>query len=124
MDSARAIRKREVRHRGRAVVVANSEPDRDRRAHVEEDRHLAAKAQVLRSLADIEADRGFAFAGLAAVEQGQRVFDPEPAQALRHRLGRHHLDLEKPPECSARDLAVFRASSDPAAPCSDRLRLR
>ncbi len=130
MDSARSIDEREVRHRGRAVVVANSEPDRDRRVHVEEDRQLATKAEVLGALADIEADRGFSFAGFAAVEQREGKFDPESTQALRHRLGRHHLDLKEAPGRSPADLAVFQMPlilsrhAQIGCPCRDRAGLR
>ena len=74
--------------RRRAVVVADREPDRDGRADVEQDRHLAAEAEVLGPLADVEADRRLALARLAAVEQGQGVLDPQAAQVRRSSAGR------------------------------------
>src|SRR6185312_15978096 len=53
------------------------------------------EAEVLRPLADIEADRRLATARLAAVEQRQGVLDPEPAQVGRHGRGGDHLRLEE-----------------------------
>ena len=87
MDAARAVEEGEVGDGRRAVVVADAEPDRDGRAHVEEDRHLAAEAEVLRPLADVEADRRLSLARLAAVEQGQGVLDPQAARGSRSWAG-------------------------------------
>ena len=61
--------------------------DRDGRPDVEQDRHLAAEAEVLRPLADVEAERRLALAGLAAVDQGDRVLDLQAAQVGRSSAG-------------------------------------
>ena len=62
---------------------------------VEQDRHLAAEAEVLRPLADVEADRRLALAGLAAVDKQDGVLDLQAAQVRRHRLVGEHLHVEE-----------------------------
>ena len=93
---ARLVAEREPADGRLAVEVGDRELHRDGRLHVEQHRHFAAEAEVLGPLADVEADRRLALAGLAAVDQGDGVLDLQAAEAVRHRRRGEHLDLEEP----------------------------
>ena len=62
-------------------------------ANVEQDRHVAAEAQVL--VADVELEHSLTFAGLAGVDQGERVLDVEAAQLVSQRIGGQHLHIQE-----------------------------
>src|SRR5271157_1782026 len=62
-------------HRGTAILVLHVQRHQDRGVTRKEDVHVAAKPEVLRPLADIEAEFGLALAGVAAVNLDDPVLD-------------------------------------------------
>ena len=124
-----AVVEREAAGRRRAVVVADREPDGNGGPDVEQDRHLAAEAEVLGPLPHVESEGRLAPARLAAVEQGQGVFHLQPAQLRRHGRAGEHLHLEEPIRL-ARSLAfghqahlVLTRQAQPGHPAVHRPRL-
>jgi hypothetical protein len=78
-----------------AVVIGNFELHARGGPHVEQNRRLAAKAEVLVALLDIEADRRFAFAGLVRIDESDRVLDLQAAEFVGERRSGEHLDREE-----------------------------
>ena len=83
---------REPAHGRRAIEILHVEFDGVRGLHVEQDGHLAAEAEVLIPLADVEADGDFPLARFARINQGEGVFDAQAAQLGRQRRAGGHLD--------------------------------
>ena len=73
---------------GPAVVVLHVQHHRDRGLAGEEDVDVAPEAQVLRPLADVEADLGLALAGVAAVDLDDPVLDRQAGELALRAAGR------------------------------------
>ena len=67
VDAALGVLELKARDGWGTIGVANGERHGQRGAHVEQDRHFTTKAEVLRSLADVKGERGFALAVLGMV---------------------------------------------------------
>ena len=67
------------------VLVADPEHHRHARFGLEQHIHVAAEAQVLRPLADVEADLRLPLAGIPAVDLDDPVLQAEPREGLHHR---------------------------------------
>ena len=93
IDAAVLVAKDELPGRRRAVVVEDRQLHAHGRLALEEDRHFVAKADVLRSLADVEADRRFALALVAAVDLHDAIFEVEAGELGDERLIVEHLDV-------------------------------
>ena len=87
-----------------AVEIFNGQPDRDGGADVEEDGHIAAEAQVLTPLADVEAQGRLAFARLAAVEERDSIFQLQAAEPGGHGLAGEDLHCQEAVPVPARVL--------------------
>src|SRR5687767_12778868 len=95
IDAARGVAEHQPGGGRLAVMVPDSKFDGDRRPNIEKDRGFAAESEVLCSLPDVEGERGLSFARFAAVNERDRIFDPEAAQLRCHGRRREHLDLQK-----------------------------
>src|SRR4029077_16055711 len=95
IDGALFVLEGETANRRFAVEIRDAQPHRDGGLDIEQNRHFAAEALVLRSLADVEAQRGFAFSAFAAGDQRNRVFAFQPAQVVGHRLFLENFDIQK-----------------------------
>ena len=74
--------------RGRlAVLVEHLKCDLASRFAIEEQIDLVSKAEILCSLANVEAELGIAFAGVAAVKLDDAIFQGQAAERLGERLG-------------------------------------
>src|SRR5207247_10091772 len=77
IDPALGIANEQAAGRGRAIIV------KDVKAHLaagltfEQNGDLAAKAQILRALADVEAERSLALSGATAAKLQETVFEAE-----------------------------------------------
>ena len=81
--------------RGRlALFVADFQGDFAGRRGGEENGRLAAKTEVLRSLADVKLERGFALAGIARKERDDAVLEFETGKSRRQRGLVEKLDVE------------------------------
>ena len=94
IDAALRVANDERRHGGLAVLVHHAEDDGARGQAAEENIDLAAEAEILGALADIEGEPGFALADVAAVEGDDAVLDLQSAQRLAHRLAIIHFAVE------------------------------
>jgi hypothetical protein len=83
---------------GLTLLVADPEGDGVSRQASEEKIDLVAEAKILRALADIESDSGFALSGVPAVELNDAVFEREPSELGPERLLIVHLQVQ--PEVS------------------------
>ena len=81
-DSIDAVGDDERGHRRRPVDVAHPKHDFGRGPDVEEDVDRVAEADVLRPLADVEAELGFPPSGVLAVELQDDVFEFEPGETV------------------------------------------
>ena len=61
----------------------------------EQNIHFVAEAQVLRALADVESELGFALAGVARVESKDSVFKLQSREPLLHGLAVHHPEVQE-----------------------------
>ena len=75
IDAPHAVTKDERGHRRPAILVSNVDNQRHGRVALKEDVEVAAKTEVLGSLADVEADSRLALAGIAAVDLDDAVFE-------------------------------------------------
>src|SRR5262249_18509909 len=77
INAAQGVAEDEGGHARPSVLVPDVEDDRDGRLAVEEDVDVAAEAQVLRPLADVEADLRLALPGVPAIDLDDAIFDAE-----------------------------------------------
>ncbi len=79
-----------------AVEILDAQDDLRGRQTVEQNRHAAAKAEVLRPLAHVKADIGLALARVPRVEHHDAVFDAKPRKGPPQGLLFVEIDVEKP----------------------------
>src|SRR5262245_52726019 len=69
-----------------AVVIGHLERHFHRRQALEQNRYRVAEADILRPLADVEAQFGFALPNFPAVQLEDAIFETEPRQLFFERL--------------------------------------
>ena len=89
INPAHPVAKDERRHRRACILVANVENERHRRLAGKEDINIAAEAQVLSALADVEADLRFTLAGIPAVDLQDLILEAQVRTAIVSAAGRH-----------------------------------
>lgn len=77
------------------VVIENSQAHWNGGADIEENWNLTAKTEILVAAANFKTDCGFAFAGLAAVDERDGVFDVETRKFGAHRRDGVHGKFKK-----------------------------
>ena len=86
IDAAQLVAKFKTSRGRLAVFVEHLERDLAGRLAVEQQIDLVAKAEVLRPLANVEAELGVALAGVAAVKLDDAIFECQTAERLGERL--------------------------------------
>src|SRR6266403_2133491 len=84
-EPAQFVPHNEGRHGWLTVLVVHAQGDRVRRERGKEKGDVIAKADILSSLTDVEADDGRSLAGVATVNFKDLVIDRQARQALGHR---------------------------------------
>jgi hypothetical protein len=95
IDASVLIAKDHSYDRRLAIFVVGNDFQRQGRLHVEQHRRFAAKAEILVALLDVEANCRFALSRFMAVDQGDRVLDPQAAELVGHGGRIHHFHGEK-----------------------------
>jgi hypothetical protein len=104
IDVAVRVSEQQFGGRRRTIGVAHVELDAAGLTDVEQYGDLSPETNVLIALGHIEADRGFAFARFAAVDQRDRILDGQATEVRRHGRRGEHLDMQ---EAIGRLTAVF-----------------
>jgi hypothetical protein len=95
VDAAGRVAKAEPPHGRCAVSVQHLQLDRHGGPDIEQDRHLAAEAEILRALADIEGQRGLALPRFRGVQDGEDVLHLQSRELGRHGRAGEDLGVEK-----------------------------
>src|SRR5262245_45005914 len=93
IDAVVRVAKHELAGGGCAVVVENGELHADCRLALEQNGDFISEADILRPLADVEADGGFALAAIATVDLHDTVFEIEARELRDERLAVEDLDV-------------------------------